>query len=65
MVLDALKKLLHDAANSKGGKWIKELPNASGGYVLNPPSQRDNRHTSWSTAPKQFSLPTSCGIHQQ
>jgi hypothetical protein len=30
MVLDALKKRLHDAANSKGGKWIKELPNALG-----------------------------------
>jgi hypothetical protein len=28
MVLDALKKRLHDAATSKGGKWIKELPNA-------------------------------------
>jgi hypothetical protein len=28
MVLDGLKKRLHDAANSKGGKWIKELPNA-------------------------------------
>jgi hypothetical protein len=28
MVLDALKKQLHDAANTKGGKWIKELPNA-------------------------------------
>jgi transposase InsO family protein len=28
MVLDALKKWLHDAANSKGGKWIKELLNA-------------------------------------
>jgi hypothetical protein len=28
MALDALKKRLHDAANSKGGKWIKELPNA-------------------------------------
>jgi hypothetical protein len=28
MVLDALKKRLHDAANTKGGKWIKELPNA-------------------------------------
>jgi hypothetical protein len=27
MVLDALKKRLHDAANTKGGKWIKELPN--------------------------------------
>jgi hypothetical protein len=28
MVLDALKKRLHNAANTKGGKWIKELPNA-------------------------------------
>jgi hypothetical protein len=28
MVLDALKKRLNDAANSKGCKWIKELPNA-------------------------------------
>jgi ribonuclease HI len=28
MVLDALKKWLHDAANTKGGKWIKEPPNA-------------------------------------
>jgi hypothetical protein len=37
----------------------------SGGYVLNPPSQRDNRDTSWSMALKQFSLSTSCGIHQQ
>jgi hypothetical protein len=65
MVLDALKKQLHDAANSKGGKWIKELPNALWGYVLNLPSQRDNPRTSWSTAPKQSSLLMSCGIHQQ
>jgi hypothetical protein len=28
MVLDALKKRLHDAANTKGGMWINELPNA-------------------------------------
>jgi hypothetical protein len=28
MVLYAFKKRLHDAANSKGGKWIKELPDA-------------------------------------
>jgi hypothetical protein len=28
MVLDALKKRLHDTANTKGGNWIKELPNA-------------------------------------
>jgi hypothetical protein len=65
MVLDALKKRLHDAANSKGDKWIKELPNALWGYVLNPTIQRCNRHTSWSTAPKQSSPSMSCGIHQQ
>jgi hypothetical protein len=28
MVLDTLKKQLHDAANSEGGQWIKELPDA-------------------------------------
>jgi hypothetical protein len=37
----------------------------SGGYVLNPPSQRDNYLTFWYMALKQFSLPMSCGIHQQ
>jgi hypothetical protein len=36
MVLDALKKRLHDAANSKGGKWIKELPNALRGLRTQP-----------------------------
>jgi hypothetical protein len=36
MVLDALKKRLHDAANLKGGKWIKELPNALGGLRTQP-----------------------------
>jgi hypothetical protein len=36
MVLDALKKRLHDAANSKGGKWIKELPNALWGQRTQP-----------------------------
>jgi hypothetical protein len=35
MVLDALKKRLHDAANSKGG-WIKELPNALWGLRTQP-----------------------------
>jgi hypothetical protein len=65
MVLDALNKRLYDAANSKGGNWIKELPNALWGYALNPPIQLDNRHTSWSTAPKKFSLLISYGIHQQ
>jgi hypothetical protein len=55
MVLDALKKRLHDAANSKGGKWIKEIPNALWGNPL----------TSWSTAPKQSSLLMSYGTHQR
>jgi hypothetical protein len=36
MVLDALKKRLHDAANSKGGKWIKVLPNALWGLRTQP-----------------------------
>jgi hypothetical protein len=36
MVLDALKKRLHDVANSKGGKWIKELPNALWGLHTQP-----------------------------
>jgi hypothetical protein len=36
MVLDALKKRLHDAANSKGGKSIKELPNALWGLRTQP-----------------------------
>jgi hypothetical protein len=36
MVLDALKKRLHDAANTKGKKWIKELPNALWGLRTQP-----------------------------
>jgi hypothetical protein len=36
MVLDALKNRLHDAANTKGGKWIKELPNALWGLRTQP-----------------------------
>jgi hypothetical protein len=36
MVLDTLKKRLHDAANTKGGKWIKELPNARWGLRTQP-----------------------------
>jgi hypothetical protein len=36
MVLDALKKRLHDAANTKGGKWIKELPNTLWGLCTQP-----------------------------
>jgi hypothetical protein len=36
MVLNALEKRLHDAANTKGGKWIKELPNALWGLRTQP-----------------------------
>jgi hypothetical protein len=36
MVLDTLKKRLHDAANTKVGKWIKELPNALSGIHTQP-----------------------------
>jgi hypothetical protein len=36
MVLDALKKQLHDTANTKGGKWIKELPNTLWGLRTQP-----------------------------
>jgi hypothetical protein len=36
MVLDALKKRLHDAINTKGDKWIKELPNALWGLRTQP-----------------------------
>jgi hypothetical protein len=36
MVLDTLKKRLHDVANAKGGKWIKELPNVLWGLCTQP-----------------------------
>jgi hypothetical protein len=36
MVLDAVKERLHDAANTKGVKWIKELPNALWGLRTQP-----------------------------
>jgi hypothetical protein len=36
MVLDAPKKRIHGAANTKGGKWIKELPNALWGLRTQP-----------------------------
>jgi hypothetical protein len=49
----------------KEASGSRNYPMRSGGRVLNPLSQRDNRLTSWSTAPKQFSLPTSCGIRRQ
>jgi hypothetical protein len=36
MILHALKKRLHSAANTKGGNWIKELPNALWGLRTQP-----------------------------
>jgi hypothetical protein len=36
MVLDALKKRLHDVANTKVRKWIKKLPNALWGLRMQP-----------------------------
>jgi hypothetical protein len=36
MVLDALKKILHDAANTKRGRWINELPNTLWGLCTQP-----------------------------
>jgi hypothetical protein len=49
----------------KEANGSRNYPMRSGGYALNPPSQWGNRHTSWSTAPKQSSLMMSCGTHQQ
>jgi hypothetical protein len=37
----------------------------SRGCVLNPPSRRDSHPISWSTTPKLFYLPTSCGTRRQ
>ena len=36
MILDALKKRLHDAANNKGGRWLKELQHVVWGLRTQP-----------------------------
>ena len=36
MILDALKKRLHDIGNTKGGKWFKELPSVLWGLRTQP-----------------------------
>ena len=36
MILDALKKHLYEVTNTKGGKWIQELPNAIWGLRTQP-----------------------------
>jgi hypothetical protein len=48
----------------KEASGSRNYPMRSGDYILIPPSQRDNHHTSWSTAPRQSSSPMSYGIHQ-
>jgi IS30 family transposase len=58
MVLDALKKRLHDAANTKGGSGSRNYPMHSRGFVHNLPSQQGSHLTSWSTALKPSYLPT-------
>jgi hypothetical protein len=58
MILDALEKQLHDTANTNGGKWINELPNALEGFVLNLPCRQGSRLTSWSMASKLSYPPT-------
>jgi hypothetical protein len=65
MVLDTLKKRLHDTANTKGGMWIKEILNALWGFVLNLPSRQGSHPISWSTAPRLSYLPTSRGSRRQ
>jgi hypothetical protein len=65
MVLNALKKRLHDAANSKGGKWIKELPNALWG-LRTQPSKPMRQSPYFLVYGSEAILPLmSCGIHQQ
>jgi hypothetical protein len=64
MVLDTLKKRLHDAANAKGGKWIKELPNALWGLrtQLSKPTGQSPYFLVYGS---EAILPAkSCGIHQ-
>jgi hypothetical protein len=46
MVLDALKKRLHYVLIQKDASGSRNYPMFSGGCVLSPPSQRDNRLTS-------------------
>src|SRR5688572_32653908 len=36
MIVEALKKRLHDVGNTKGGKCLKELPNALWGLRTQP-----------------------------
>jgi hypothetical protein len=42
----------------KGASGSRNYLMNSGGFVLNLPSRRGSRPTSWSTTPKLFYLPT-------
>ncbi|XP_022681851.1 uncharacterized protein LOC111257084 [Setaria italica] len=46
MLLEALKKRLHDIGNAKGGKWLKELPMSSWGFAHSGASQQGTHPTS-------------------
>jgi hypothetical protein len=62
MVLDALKTRLHDATNIKGGKWIKELPNAL--WVLRTQHTKPTGQSPYFLVygSKLFYLPSHVGI---
>jgi transposase InsO family protein len=61
MVLDALKKRYTTLLTLKEATGSRNYPMHSGGYALNPPSQRGKLLSSWSMAPKKSSLLMSCG----
>jgi IS30 family transposase len=65
MVLDALKKRLHDAANTKGGKWIKELPNALWGLHTQPTKPTGQSPYFLVYSSEAIYPPTSCGSRRQ
>jgi hypothetical protein len=60
MVLDALKKRLHDAANTKGASGLRNYPTQSRGFAPNLQSQWGSHLTSWTMALRLFYLSTSC-----
>jgi hypothetical protein len=63
MVLDSLKKRLHDAANTKGGKWIKELPNALWG-LRTQPTKPTGQSPYFLVYGSEAILPTSPAVEQ-
>jgi hypothetical protein len=65
MVLDTLKsdRTMLLTQNEESGS--RNCPMHSEGCALNPPRRRDGHPISWSTAPKLFYQPTSCGNRRQ